>query len=209
MTESTTLAVPPGYPSYLPKPTLRNGGLYLEPYPAMPDKTVFTIDPKDFAWVMVALQPYVLQYSDRPYDVNWVIDGWGSGKVHIAKALTGKFGGFISMGKPMAPENFLEHPREPSGFDKFLISLNTQIGTLMGRLFDSIVPGTGQTVKKLIDRETWSGPAQPVDLTPVYEEIQQDEGGGLNIDGTKPNYLLWAGIAAAAAAIYLIYDSDS
>lgn len=199
--------MPPGYPSYLPKPTLRDGGLYLDPYPVMPDKTVFTINPKDIAWVMVALQPYVLQYAERPYDVNWVIDGWGSGKVHIAQALNGRFGGAFKMSKPLPQENFLEHPREPSGFDKFLISLNTQIGSLMGKLFESFIPGTGKTVKALIDRETWSPPAQPVDLSEVYEDIQG--GGDVTAAGSKTNYMLWAGIAAAAVAIYMIYDSDS
>lgn len=208
MTEQTVLAVPPGYPSYLPKPVLRDGGLYLDPYPVMPDKTVFTIDPKDIAWVMVALQPYILQYSSRPYDVNWVIDGWGSGKVHIAQALTGKFGGAISMGKPVGQEDFLEHPREPSGFDRFLISLNTQVGSLMGKLFDSIIPGTGKAIKTLIDRQTWSPPAKPVDLSPVIEDIQQETGGGgVTAAGSNNKYLL-LGLAAAAVVIYLIYDAD-
>lgn len=36
-----------------------------------------------------------------------------------------------------------------------------------------------------------------------------DAGGFLNLPGGKPNYLLWGGIAVAALALYLIYDSDS
>ncbi len=209
MIEKTTLAVPPGYPSYLPKPTLRDGGLYLDPYPTMPDKTVFTIDPKDFAWVMVALQPYVVEYAPQPYDVNWVIDGWGSGKVHIAQALTGKFQGAINMGKVLPQRNFLELPREPSGFDKFMYSFSQVLPDIMGKLFNSVLPGTGQLVKGLVGTSVWAPPTKPVDLTPVITDIQGGEGGGLLSPGSKPNYLLWAGIAAAAVAIYVMYDSDS
>lgn len=204
-----TLPVPPGYPDYLPKPTLRDGGLYLDPYPVFPKMSFTKIPAKDIAWVMVALQPYIMQYSERPYDVNWVIDGWGSGKMHIVAALNGLYAGALPMTKPAPQENFLIHPKEPTGFDKFMIKLGTQIGTLMGRLFDSIIPGTGATVKNLIDREQWSPPAKPVDTSEVYEDIQQAEGGGLNNTEGKPNYLLWAGIAAAAIGIYYLYESDS
>jgi hypothetical protein len=199
------LPVPPGYPEYLPKPVLRDGGLYLDPYPAMPDKSLSQIPDRDIAWVMVALQPYVMQYADRPYDVNWVIDGWGSGKVHVGVALNGRFGGTLKLDKPMPPENFLVPPKEPTGFDKFLISLGANIGTLMGNLFNSVLPGSGMLVKKLIDRETWSPPSMPVDTSGVYGEVNADSGGAA---GNKNNLLLWGGALLLAGAAYLYYEGD-
>lgn len=200
------LGVPPGYPAYLPKPVLRDGGLYLDPYPSMPEKTVFTIAPADYAWVMVALQPWVLKYSPQPYDVNWVIDGWGSGKVHIAAALTGKFAGSFSMGKPVPQENFLIHPREPTGFDKFLISLNRSIGDIMGKLFEAFIPGTGSTIRKLVGEAagSWDPLAQGVDLSPVYQQIEEQQSGG----DQNNKLMLWGGLALLGIA-WWYYEGDT
>jgi len=212
MAAGQVLAVPPGYPAHLPRPVLRDGGLYLEPFPGFAKGSGREVTDTDIAWVMVALQPLIMQYAPMPYDVNWVIDGWGSGKAHIMGALSGYLGSRKSFGLPVSQENWLQLPREPSGFDKFLIGLNKALPDLMGKLFNSVLPGSGMLVKTLVGRETWSAPGGGVDLTPVYEQINEETGGGDSIipGVSKDKLPLYAaGAALLLIGIYYYYDGDA
>jgi hypothetical protein len=200
----TVLPVPPGYPEYLPKPVLRDGGLYLDPYPVMPDKSVFDIPESDIAWVMVALQPYILQYAEKPYDINWVIDGWGSGKTHVAAALNGRFAGAIKLEEPVKQENFLEPPKEPDGFQRFLIGLNKALPAVMGALFDSVLPGSGLPIRMLVGAQGTEPPVLPVDTSQVDPWAALRNGGS-----STTNWWLWAAVAATAAGIWWYYESDA
>lgn len=200
------LEVPPGYPDYLPKPVLRDGGLYLSPYPAMPNVLFSQIPNNDVAWVMVALQPWILKYSPTPYDINWVIDGWGSGKAHILSALNG-MRMLIQKGPPWAPQqDFLLPPKEPTGFDRFLIGLNKVLPDIMARLFDAFVPGTGQTIRQLVGNSagSWDPVTKPIILPggqPQNDQLPADSGG---ISDQWPLY-----VGGALLLIGLIFEYDS
>lgn len=208
--EAQVLAVPPGYPDHLPKPVLRDGGLYLDPYPAMPKALSRDIPVSDIAWIMVALQPWILKYSPTPYDVNWYIDGWGSGKMHIIAALNGLYGGALPINPFPAPQpNFLIPPKTPSGFDKFMIALNKKIPDILGALFNAFIPGTGGTVRQFVGEQagTWNPAPGPVNLSPVYQTIETESSGGLT--AFREKWPLYLGTALLLFGLYYTYEGDT
>jgi hypothetical protein len=137
-----TLPVPAGYPANLPIPVMTSDGkLLLRPVVKK------YLSSQEILWIQKALQPLIIQYSPTPYNIYWSVKGWGSGAGNIQVATSP-----LDLGT----HNFLEYPRQPSGFDKVLIGLNDVLPALVGYAANIVVPGSGSFVSNAISSQTSS-----------------------------------------------------
>jgi len=142
------LPVPAGYPSNIPRPVLTTDHKLL----LRDNMRVLTTAEK--AWVQKALQPLIIQYAPKPYNIYWSIHGWGSGMADIDIA-TNPFLRQVILGN--TEKDFLQYPPQPGGFDSFLIGLNDVVPALIGVGANLVLPGSGGIASSIVASETGGG----------------------------------------------------